>query len=407
MAHIHAFRAYRPAKGNEYTVTALPYDVYDKTEARAAVLEAPDSFLSIDRPEAHFPEDADMYAPAVYEKAAEILQSWIGKGVFVQEESPCLYIWELTMEGRVQTGLVSCIAADDYRNGIIKKHENTREEKERDRVRHIEACGAQTGPVLLGYHSRKEMQELLRRFSAGMPLYDFTDRSGIAHRIWAVSAEEDIRALTEAAGNIDALYIADGHHRASAACTIAAKQAADGPEAESQYFLGVMFPDDELYILAYNRILKGLNGHTPQEILEEIQKVFLLEGPQAEPFAPEKKGEIAMFLDGGWYLLTIKKELSGDDPVSSLDVEYLQKSLLEPVFGILKPGSDPGIVYVGGDHSAQQLEARCRKEGGAAFMLYPTAMQELMAVADNGMLMPPKSTWFEPKLRTGLLIHMI
>ena len=410
MAHIHPFRAFRPVPEKASVVTALPYDVYNKNEARIAVRKAPDSFLAIDRPEAHFPEDADIYAPAVYRKAAELLNRQMDKGVFMQDETPGYYVWEFTMDGRVQTGLAACASCEDYRKGIVRRHENTRLEKEHDRICHIEACQAQTGPVLLVHRSDADLKALLEEAKAGEPLYDFTDATGIGHRMWRISDPEKVSAVTAAAEKLEALYIADGHHRAAAAAAIAEKRQRLGladETSECMFFLMTMFPEEEMLILDYNRLLKNLNGLTEEEMLRKTAEVFTVSEPQNEPYRPRKKGEIGMYLGGRWYRLRIEEEKYGDDPVSVLDVEYLQKNLLEPVCGIREPGADPRIEFVGGDRTPEELERRCHVDAVCAFVMYPTSMRELMAVADAGMLMPPKSTWFEPKLRTGLLIHQI
>ena len=409
MAQIRPFRALRPAAGYEETVTALPYDVYNRTEARQAVRQRPDSFLSIDRPETQFPETYDMYAREVYEKAAEILGEWTDRGTFVREETACYYIWEMTAEGKPQTGLAACISAADYRGGVIRRHERTREEKERDRVCHIEGTRAQTGPVLLAYRSNEELKALISSQKEKTPLYAFTDFTGVSHRMWKISDDETIRKIGEYAEKISSLYIADGHHRASAAVTVAEKYRGRGCGAEddSQYFLAVMFPQKELKILDYNRIVKDLNGMTEAEALEKIRESFLVGEPQQTPFRPGRKGEIGLYLGGSWFPMRIREEKRGTDPVSSLDVEYLQRELFAPFWNITQPGADPRIEYIGGSKGAEELERRCGIDAAAAFLMYPTSMEELMAAADAGMLMPPKSTWFEPKLRTGLLIHPI
>ena len=410
MAHTKPFRAFRPTAEEAPVITALPYDVYNVHEARTAVQEAPRSFLAIDRPEAHFPEGTDIYAPEVYEKAGSILHEWIREGRYIQEDTPCYYVWEMTMDGRVQTGLVSCCATKDYETGLIKKHENTRPEKEEDRVHHIEGCGAQTGPVLLVYRREKQLKTLMDEAKRTMPIYDFTDATGVYHRIWRIAGEGKTTAVTEAVGRINSLYIADGHHRAAAATAIArARRAQDSKAAEKEYswFLTVMFAEEEMLILDYNRIVKDRNGMTDEEILDKLRTVFTVSEPQEEMCRPTEKRQMGLCLGGKWYRIQAKEELYGSDPVSTLDVEYLQKQVLEPIWGITEPGADPRIEFIGGDRGLEELERRCGEDAVAAFAMYPTSMWELMDVADAGMLMPPKSTWFEPKLRTGLLIHEI
>lgn len=412
MAHIHPFRAFRPVKEEISVLTALPYDVYNVHEAREAVQQAPRSFLAVDRPEAHFPEGTDIYAPGVYEKAGEILRGWFREGRYVQEEVPCYYTWEMTMDGRTQTGLVACSAAADYMNGVIRKHENTRPEKEEDRINHIEACGAQTGPVLLVHRQQQELKVLMEAVKGEAPLYDYTDSTGVYHRIWRIADPVIVQAVTDAAAQIESLYIADGHHRAAAAGAIATKRSESGDPAtvsnmESLYFLTVMFSEEEMLILDYNRIIKDRGGMSDEEILHKMRQVFVVGEPQDKPVRPAGKREMGLCLGGKWYRLQAKPELYGDDPVASLDVEYLQKQVLEPFWHITEPGADPRIEFIGGIRGVEELERRCREDAVAAFALYPTSMQELMAVADAGLLMPPKSTWFEPKLRTGVFIHAI
>ena len=410
MAHVHAFRAFRPTVEEAPVLTALPYDVYNVHEARTAVQEAPRSFLSVDRPEAHFPEGTDIYAPEVYVKAGEILGEWFREGRYIQEETAAYYVWEMTAEGRTQTGLVACSAAEDYQNSVIRKHENTRPEKEEDRIHHIEGCGAQTGPVLLVHRKQERMKSLLEAAKAQEPLYDFTDVTEVHHRIWRIAGAEDVTAVTEAAEQIDSLYIADGHHRAAAASAIARERKKNDSKADQReyaYFLTVMFSEEEMLILDYNRIIKDRNGMSDEEILEKLKRVFLVGEPQDEMYRPAKKREMGLCLGGKWYRLQAWEELYGDGPVSALDVEYLQKQVLEPLWDITEPGADPRIEFIGGDRGLEELERRCGEDAVAAFALYPTSMRELMAVADAGLLMPPKSTWFEPKLRTGLFIHQI
>ena len=410
MAHIHAFRAFRPTAEEAPVITALPYDVYNVHEARTAVQEAPRSFLAIDRPEAHFPEGTDIYAPEVYEKAGSILREWFREGRYIQEETAAYYVWEMTMDGRTQTGLAVCSAAEDYVSSVIRKHENTRPEKEEDRIHHIEGCGAQTGPVLLVHRKQERLKALMEAAKVEEPLYDFTDATAVHHRIWRIVRPEEVAAVTEAAEQIESLYIADGHHRAAAASAIYNERKEKDGEAgqkEYAYFLTVMFSEEEMLILDYNRIIKDRNGMTDEEILEKLSHVFTIGEPQDEMYRPAQKREMGLCLGGKWYRLQAKEELYGDGPVSALDVEYLQRQVLEPVWNITEPGVDPRIEFIGGDRGLEELERRCSEDAVAAFALYPTSMRELMAVADAGLLMPPKSTWFEPKLRTGLFIHQI
>ena len=410
MAKIRAFRALHPTAEHAAKVAALPYDVYSRAEAREAVQGRPLSFLNIDRPETQFPEDHDMYAPEVYAKAAAMLEEQEREGVYVQDEQPCYYIYELTMNGRSQTGLVAASSVDDYTSGVIKKHENTRREKEEDRIRHVDITSAQTGPIFLAYRAVPEIRAIIEKEKRGVPMFDILCEDGVRHRGWRVSDAVAVDGLTEAFANIPNTYIADGHHRTASAAAVSLKRRAEHPDytggEEFNYFLSVLFPDDELYIMDYNRVLKDLNGRSEEEILTELAKVCETE-TAGEAFHPEKKGEIALLLGGTWYRLTARPERCLSDPVGALDVEFLQREILGPVWGIDDPRTDARIDFVGGIRGLAELERRCKSDCCAAFAMYPTSMEELFSVADAGLLMPPKSTWFEPKLRSGLFIHKI
>ncbi|MDO4491779.1 MAG: DUF1015 family protein [Lachnospiraceae bacterium] len=411
MAVIRPFKALRPSKETAASVAALPYDVYSRQEAREKVKGDSLSFLRIDRPETQFPEGYDIYAPEVYQKADEMLRSMEEQGVFVQDEKPCYYIYELTMEGRAQTGLVAASSVDDYMNEVIRKHENTRKEKEEDRINHVNVCSAQTGPIFLAYRAREEVRNLISRCKSQSPEVDFVSEDGIGHRVWVISSEEDICALTEAFASMEHTYIADGHHRAASAVNVSLKRREATPgytgEEEFNYFLSVLFPDDELLILDYNRVLKDLKGMTEQELLDRIAAVCEIEKAPESPWHPVEKGEMGFYLGGCWYRLTAKKEYMLEDPVEALDVAFLQREILKPIWGIQDPKSDNRIDFVGGIRGLEELERRCATDCAAAFSMYPTSIGELFAVADAGLLMPPKSTWFEPKLRSGLFIHKI
>ncbi len=410
MAEIRAFRGIRPAAGKEADIAALPYDVYNREEARRAVQGHPLSFLRIDRAETQLPEETDIYAPEVYQKAKELLWGMVENGNFVQDDTPCYYLYELTMNGRSQTGIVACASIDDYRNGVIKKHENTRREKEEDRVRHVDVCDAQTGPIFLAYRNREELKKLVAEVKAEPALFDFVSEDGIRHRGWKIADTEKIGAVYEAFHQMDALYIADGHHRAASAVRVGEKRRREHPgytgEEEFNYFLSVIFPDDELMIMDYNRVVRDLNGLTPEEFLDRVQKIFTVEALTGAEH-PKKKGQVTLFLEERWYLLTLKPEYENDDPVEGLDVSILQKQILEPVLGIQDPKTDKRIDFVGGIRGLSELERRVHTDMKVAFAMYPTSIGELFAVADAGRLMPPKSTWFEPKLRSGLFIHAL
>ena len=411
MAIIRPFRALRPAGGKEQAVAALPYDVYSRKEAREKVRGDSLTFLRIDRPETQFPPEQDMYADCVYKKGDEMLREMEEKGDFIQDETPCFYIYELTMDGRSQTGLAACSAVDDYVSGVIKKHENTRRDKEEDRIRHVDALSAQTGPIFLAYRAKDEIREILDREKQSPALADFVSEDSVRHRIWKIDSPETIRRIQEIFSGISHTYIADGHHRAASAVEVSMMRRREHPdytgEEEFNYFLSVLFPDEELRILDYNRVLKDLNGYTAGALLEKLREIFEIQGPKEKAVRPEKKGEMGLYLDNQWYKLTAREERKQTDPVGCLDVAFLQREVLEPVFGIRDPKTDQRIDFVGGIRGLGELERRCRQDCLAAFSMYPTSMEELFAVADAGLLMPPKSTWFEPKLRSGLFIHKI
>lgn len=410
MADIKPFLCIRPAEGKAADIAALPYDVYNRKEAKEAVRKNPDSFLKIDRAETQFEDDIDMYDDRVYQKARDILWDMFEKGEFIQEKEPCYYVYELTMDGRMQTGIVACASIDDYADGIIKKHENTRAEKEADRIRHVDICNAQTGPIFLAYRANAVIREAVGRAKERKALYDFVSEDGISHRVYKISDVSDIEKIQNAFAEIGEIYIADGHHRAASAVKVGfmrrEKQPSYTGEEEFNYFLSVLFPDEELMIMDYNRLVKDFNGCTEAEFLEkagEIFEVTRLDGARK----PQEKGEISMYLSGTWYCLKIKEQDRSEDPVEGLDVSLLQNLLLNPVLGIQDPKTDERIDFVGGIRGLKELERRVEEDCAVAFAMYPTSIQELFAVADAGMLMPPKSTWFEPKLRSGLFIHAL
>ena len=412
MTTIRPFQALRPAPALAAKIAALPYDVYSREEARLAAEANPLSFLCIDRPETQFPKEQDMYAPEVYTKAAQMLRDMEGSGRMVRDASPCFYIWELCMNGRSQTGLVACSAVDDYLSGIVKRHENTLSAQEQDRIRHIDVCCMQTGPIFLAYRSRKEITALIQKEKAARPLYVFTADDGVSHRAWRIDDPSVIRQMAEAFAALPCTYIADGHHRAASAVAVAQKRRDAHPgytgNEEFNYFLSVLFPDDELEIMAYNRVLKGLAGRTPAQLLKELEKPFQIAPFDGDGcFTPAQKGEMGLYLDGRWYCLQTRKEYQKTDPVGTLDVEYLQREVLSPIWGIHDPRKDSHIDFVGGIRGPEELVRRCHDDCAAAFHMYPTHISELLAVADAGLLMPPKSTWFEPKLRSGLFLHPI
>lgn len=412
MAVVKPFPCVRPDEKYAALVAALPYDVYNRKEAKEVAAANPKSFLNIDRPETQFPDDMDMYDDRVYEKAGELLQSWIAEGTFVEDRLDAYYIYELTMDGRTQTGIVACSSIDDYLNGVIKKHENTREEKEIDRIRHVDTTNAQTGPIFLAYRSNAMINKIVALKTGTEPLYDFTAEDGIRHRVWEIDNADSIQRIEEAFAEVPATYIADGHHRAASAVKVGLKRREEHPDYTGKepfnYFLSVLFPDDQLMIMPYNRVVKDLNGMTEEEFLKKVEESgFLVESKGTEGFAPVEKGSFGMHLCGKWYVLTAEARLSTDDPVKGLDVSILQDYLLGPVLGIGDPRVDKRIDFIGGIRGLAELEKRCREDMTVAFSMYPTSIGELFGVADAGLLMPPKSTWFEPKLRSGLFIHLL
>ena len=411
MATIRPFQAYRPKKGLEDKIAALPYDVYNREEACAAVKGNPLSFLNIDRAETQFDSSVDTYADEVYAKAHELLWGMIEKGEFVQEDKPVYYIYELTMDGRVQTGIVACASVDDYQNQVIKKHENTRADKELDRIRHVETCKAQTGPIFLAYRANDVIREIIARTKKENALYDFTSEDGITHRVWCIRDDTDVETIENTFAGIKQIYIADGHHRCASAVKVGLKKREENPDytgkEEFNYFLSVLFADEELMIMDYNRVVKDLNGLSTDEFVTQVSEIFEIVKEGKECTKPSAKGELAMLVGDTWYLLKTKAQYKSKDPVNGLDVAILQDHILAPVLGIDDPKTDKRIDFVGGIRGIEELERRVKTDCAVAFAMHPTSIHELFAVADAGLLMPPKSTWFEPKLRSGLFIHTI
>ena len=424
---VKPFAAVRPTASVADQVAALPYDVYDRAEAVAAVDGEPLSFLNIDRPETQFSADVDMYASEVYAKARELFDTHRADGTFVTEPAPCFYLYELTMGGRSQTGVVACCAIDDYLENVIKKHENTLEKKELDRIRHIDALDAQTGPIFLTYRDSDAIDILVAAVKKTAPLYDFAGEDGVTHRVWRMAAASEETACSQAyAGLVAAFakvpcaYIADGHHRAASAVKVGlarreANPGYDGTE-EFNYFMSVLFPASQLSILAYNRVVRDLNGLTKDEFLNALageNGPFEIIHKQESQLEPIDKGAVGMYLDREWYGLGVKPEFESRDPVEGLDVSILQEKVLAPILGIGDPRTDERIEFVGGIRGLRELERKvnridARGDGLAvAFAMFPTSIDELLNVADAGRLMPPKSTWFEPKLRSGLFAHLI
>ncbi len=411
MAHIRPFRAIRPAKGKESEIAALPYDVYTRKEAKEVVQKAPLSFLRIDRAETQFPDMVDIYDDCVYQKAKEILEEQISCGDYVKEDKPCFYLYELIMNGRSQTGIVGCASIDDYLNHVIKKHENTRADKEVDRIRHVDTLDAQTGPIFLAYRDHFVLHQIVDENKKNKPMYDFTTEDGITHRVFVIEKQDHIHNIEKAFGEMNQIYIADGHHRCASAVKVGLKRREQNPgylgDEEFNFFLSVLFPDNELMIMDYNRVIRDLNGYTDSDFLERLSQVAEIHKTGQTQAKPKEKGQIGMYLSDEWYLLKFKDIVKNADPVKGLDVSILQNHVLEPLLGIKDPKTDHRIDFVGGIRGLTELERRVHTDMKIAFSMFPTSIEELFAVADAGLLMPPKSTWFEPKLRSGLFIHSL
>lgn len=411
MAIVKPFQCIRPNRESAAVVAELPYDVFSRGEAREIVRKNPRSFLNIDRPDAGFPDDVDMYDLRVYDKAKELLDGMIDSGTLLCDGQECYYIYEITMDGRKQAGIAACVSIDDFTGNVVKRHENTREDKELDRIRHVEATNAQTGPIFLAYRSNASINEIVKKASARMPLYDIAREDKTIHRIWRVSDQGLIQDIEKLFSQIPALYIADGHHRAASAVKAGLKRRSANPgytgKEPFHYILSVLFPHDQLMVMPYNRVVYGLNGLSVEEALHKMERYFSVKPMGKKPYVPVEKLCIGMELGGQWYELKAKDEVKTGDLVSSLDVSVLQDYILRPIFGIGDPRVDSRIQFVGGIKGVHGLEERLGSREGAAFVLYPTTMEELFGVADAGQMMPPKSTWFEPKLLSGLLIHKI
>ena len=413
MPKVTPFQGIRPTPSLASHIAALPYDVYSRKEACEEVKKEPLSFLKIDRAETQFSDDISTYDPKVYQKACELLKEEIENGHFIKDETPCYYIYELIMDGRSQTGIVACSDIDDYLSGIIKKHENTREEKEIDRINHVDITNAHTGPIFLAYRSRSEINRIVESCKETLPvLYGFTSKDNITHKAWCISDDATIKELENLFAQIPCTYIADGHHRCASAVKVGLKRRAEHPDytgdEEFNRFLSVLFPDDQLSILPYNRVVKDLNGYSEEDFMKAVEAAgFHISCMKKEPVSPKEKGSFGMFLNGNWYLLKADESLLSSDPVEGLDVSVLQNHLLAPILGIGDPRIDKRIDFVGGIRGLAELEKRVSEDMKIAFSMYPTSIDELLDVAEAGLLMPPKSTWFEPKLRSGLFIHSL
>lgn len=406
MAVVKPFAAIMPKLGMEKLIAALPYDVYNREEAVEVVRNNPDSFLRIDRAETNFGPETDTYADCVYDKAKELINTWIEEGKLVKQDKPMFYIYQEIMNGRPQTGIVGCASVADYENNIIKKHENTLAAKEADRIRHIDTTNMQTGPIFLAFRSNKEIDEFLARKTSEKPYYDFVSEDGITHKVWLVDDYSEIESVEGFFAAMNAIYIADGHHRCASACKVSAKRHIEGKVQESDFFMSVLFPENQLKIMDYNRVVRDLNGYDVATFLEELETYCHIGGSDI-PVKPARKGQVGMYLDGQWFSLEFKTEYLSDDPVEGLDVSILQKYVLDGMLDIKDPKNDKRIDFVGGIRGLEELERRVNSDCRVAFAMYPTDINELFDVADASRLMPPKSTWFEPKLRSGLFLHSI
>ena len=409
MSMIRAFRAVRPKKEYAAQVAALPYDVMNSAEAREKVKGNPLSFIHVDKAEVDLPEGVDLYSDAVYAKAAENLKKLSDEGICFKEDTPKLYLYRQRWNGVTQTGVVGCASVDDYRNGVIKRHELTRADKEEDRIRHVDTCDANTGPIFLAYRRDKAIDAVIDKYTALAPEYDFVSEGGVENTVWVIGEPADVAAVEAGFRGVDSLYIADGHHRAARAVKVALKRREANPgytgKEEFNYVLAVYFRADELRILDYNRLLKDTGGLTDEALFGQLGGVFTIEKSDV-PVKPAARHTFGMFYKEQWYALTLKEGLADEsDAVASLDVSLLQKLVNEPIFGIGDPRTDQRIDFVGGIRGLPELEKRCREDMTLAFSMYPTSLDELMAIADAGQIMPPKSTWFEPKLLSGLFIH--
>ena len=409
MAIIKAFKALRPVQDLASMIAALPYDVMNSEEAREMVKDNEYSFLHVDRAEINLPKETNIYDKVVYEKARDVLDKMIDDGLYVQEEKPCMYIYRQTMKEKSQTGLVICASIDDYIK--IKKHEHTRKDKELDRINHVDYCDANTGPIFLTYRNQDEISKIMDKWTQNRPLYDFISEDGNGHTVWIINNDNDIERLTMLFGKVDSLYIADGHHRAKSAVEVGLKRRKENPgytgEEEFNYFLAIAYPDNQLEVLDYNRTVKDLNGLSEEEFLNAIGKDFKI-NVSKNPVKPIRRHTFGMYMDNTWYELEAKDgTFNEEDPMDRLDVSILQNNLLSPILGVDDPTRSDRIEFIGGIRGIKELEKRANKDMKVSFSMFATTTDDIMSIADGGMIMPPKSTWFEPKPRSGLFIHKL
>lgn len=414
MAVVRPFKAIRPKEKLVEKVASLPYDVMNREEAKEMAKGNEYSFLHVVRSEIDVDDSVSQYDEIVYKTARKNLDKMIEDGILVQDDEPKYYIYRQIMFGRVQTGIVGCASIDDYINDIIKKHEFTRPEKEVDRINNFDYCDANTAPIFLTYRKNDELNKIINDWiKFHKPIYDFTSEDDITHIVWDIDDKEVIAKIQEIFNGIDYLYIADGHHRSASSVKVGLKRREENPnytgEEEFNYFLSVIFPDEDLFIMDYNRVVKDLNGLTEEQFMEKVKEKFDVEEYKGEDqYRPQEKHTFGMYLDGKWYKLTAKEgTFDENDPVNRLDVAILQNNLLSPILGIENPRTDKRIDFVGGIRGLEELERRVTTDMKIAFSMYPTTIEDLISIADAGEVMPPKSTWFEPKLRSGLFVHRL
>ena len=413
MAVFRPFKALRPTSEFASRVAALPYDVMNSAEAKEMVVGNPYSFLHVDKAEIDLPDGTDLYSSEVYAKAKENLENLEKDGICAMDEAPCFYVYRQIMNGREQTGLVGCAWVDDYIENRIKKHELTRADKEADRIRHVDTCDANTGPIFLCYRDNEKVNAIIEEQKKNAPVYDFVTEDGIGNTVWVIENSEICKELSELLGEVGDFYIADGHHRCASAVNVAKMRREQNPEfdgtEEFNFFLAVLFPADSLEIMDYNRVVKDLNGNTEEEFIDKIGEKFEIELASCDgAYHPEEKHIFGMYLGNKWYKLTAKDgTFDENNPVDQLDVSILQKNLLTPLLNIGDPRTDKRIDFIGGIRGLKELEKRCKEDMEIAFSMYPTTLDDLMSIADANMIMPPKSTWFEPKLLSGLFIHKL
>ena len=413
MAIIRPFKAYRPIKEHVKDIAALPYDVMSSKEARGMVKNNKYSFLHVDRAEVNLDESVGEYDKVVYDTAKKVLENMIEEGLYIQEKAPAIYIYQQIMDGRGQKGIVCCTSVDDYINNIIKKHERTRLLKEIDRVNHVDICNANTGPIFLTYRNNNEISSIVEEWTKKEPVYDFISEDGNGHRVWIIDDNIVIEKLVKLFKSIKYLYIADGHHRSASAVKVALKRRKQlgkytGNE-EFNYFLSIIYPDTELKVFDYNRTVKDLNGLSEEEFFSKVEESFYLSKSESnKPVSPNNKHEFGMYMNKQWFILRAKDgSFDESNPIDSLDVSILQNNLLNPILGISDPTKSERIEFIGGIRGLKELENRADTDMKVSFSMYATTIDDIMNVADSGKIMPPKSTWFEPKPRSGIFIHKL